>query len=48
MWAGSGRVFLFTDSSEPQLEVLTRAVRGPVYPVAESGGKLVVTNQESK
>ena len=48
MWAGSGRVFLFTDSSKPKLEELTRAVRGPVYPVAERGGKLIVTNQQSK
>ena len=48
MWPGSGRIFLFTDSSNQELEVLARAVRGPVYPVAESGGKLVVTNQQSK
>jgi 4-amino-4-deoxy-L-arabinose transferase-like glycosyltransferase len=48
MWPGSGRIFLFTDSSNQELEVLARAVRGPVYPVAESGGKLIVTNQQSK
>jgi hypothetical protein len=48
MWAGSGRVFLFTDSSKPKLAELTRAVRGPVYPVSERGGKLIVTNQQSK
>ena len=48
MWPGSGRIFLFTDSSKQMLEMLTRAVRGPVYPVAESGGKLIVTNQQSK
>jgi TRAP-type C4-dicarboxylate transport system permease small subunit len=46
MWAGSVRVFLFTDSS--RLDELTRAVRSPVYPMAESGGKLILTNQQSK
>ncbi len=48
MWAGSGRVFLFTDSSEPQLDMLTRVfLRDRVYPVADSGGKLILTNQQS-
>ena len=46
MWAGTGRIFLFTDSTN--LEQLTLAVRGPVYPFAESGGKLILTNRESK
>jgi 4-amino-4-deoxy-L-arabinose transferase-like glycosyltransferase len=46
MWSGSGRILLFTDSL--QLDELTRAARGPVYPVAESGGKLILTNQQSK
>ena len=46
MWAGPGRIFLFTDSSE--LDELTSAVRGPVYSLAESGGKLILTNQQSK
>ncbi|HZM91109.1 MAG TPA: glycosyltransferase family 39 protein [Blastocatellia bacterium] len=46
MWAGAGRIFLFTDSTN--LEQLTLAVRGPVYPFAESGGKLILTNRESK
>ncbi len=49
MWAGSGRVFLFTDSSEPRLDALTRVfLRDRVYPVADSGGKLILTNQQSK
>jgi hypothetical protein len=46
MWAGSGRVFLFTDSMK--LAELTLTVRGPVYTFAESGGKLILTNRESK
>jgi 4-amino-4-deoxy-L-arabinose transferase-like glycosyltransferase len=46
MWSGSERIFLFTDSSK--LDELTTAVRGPVYPLAERGGKLIITNQESK
>ena len=46
MWAGSGRIFLFTDSSK--LDELTRAARGPVYTVAESGGKRIVANRQSK
>ena len=46
MWAGSERIFLFTDSS--RLDELTRALRGPVYPMAESGGKLILTNRQSK
>ena len=48
MWAGTGRVFLFTDSSNPRLDVLTRvSLRDRVYPVAESGGKVVLTNRQS-
>ncbi len=46
MWAGSVRIFLFTDSSK--LDELNRAVRGPVYRAAESGGKLILTNRQSK
>jgi hypothetical protein len=42
----TGRIFLFTDSSK--LDELTLAVRGPVYSLAENGGKLVLTNRESK
>ena len=45
MWAGSERIFLFTDSSK-QAE-LTAVVRGPVYSLAQSGGKLILTNQQS-
>lgn len=46
MWAGTGRVFLFTDSLK--VEELRVAVRGPVYKLAESGGKHILTNQEVK
>jgi len=46
MWNGSGRVFLFTESSK--LDELTRAAGGSVYRLAESGGKLILTNQESQ
>lgn len=46
MWAGTGRLFLFTDSSD--VEELSVAVRGPVYTLAESGGKHILTNQEAK
>lgn len=49
MWAGQGRVFLFTESSKPELDVLTRALTSDlVFPVADSGGKLILTNQQSK
>jgi hypothetical protein len=46
IWSGSRRVFLFTDSSK--VEALTQAVRGPAYRLAESGGKLILTNRQSK
>jgi 4-amino-4-deoxy-L-arabinose transferase-like glycosyltransferase len=46
LWGSSDRVFLFTDSS--MLDDVTRAAGGPVYPLAESGGKLVLTNKQSK
>ena len=46
MWAGSERVFLFTDSSK--VDELKTTVRGPIYPMSERGGKLILTNQESK
>lgn len=49
MWAGTERVFLFTDSAHPRLDVLTRfSLSGRVYTVAESGGKVVLTNRQSK
>ena len=49
MWVGTGRVFLFTDSAHPRLEVLTRFSLGDrVYTVAESGGKVVLSNRQSK
>lgn len=46
IWSGPGRIFLFTDSSK--LDELTRVAEGPTYRLAESGGKLVLTNQQSK
>ena len=46
MWAGSDRVFLFTDSEG--LDKVTRAVQGPAFEIAESGGKLILTNRQSK
>jgi 4-amino-4-deoxy-L-arabinose transferase-like glycosyltransferase len=46
MWAGSNRVYLFTDSS--QVDEVSRSLAGPVYRLAESGGKLILTNQQSK
>lgn len=45
MWTGSNRVYLFTDSL--QTEKVTRNLSGPVYRLAESGGKLILTNQQS-
>ena len=45
LWSGSSRVFLFTDSSE--LDEATRSVVGPAFTLAESGGKLILTNQQS-
>jgi 4-amino-4-deoxy-L-arabinose transferase-like glycosyltransferase len=45
MWAGSGRIFVFTDSSK--LDELGLGLRAPVYPLYESGGKQVVTNQRA-
>jgi hypothetical protein len=46
MWTDSARVFLFTDSSK--VDELTLALGGPAYTLAESGGKLILTNRESK
>ena len=45
LWSSSSRVFLFTDS--PELDEVTRKVRGPAFRLAESGGKLILTNQQS-
>lgn len=45
MWGTSERVFLVTDSSK--VPDLTHAFRGPTYTLAESGGKLILTNQQS-
>ncbi|HXF38750.1 MAG TPA: glycosyltransferase family 39 protein, partial [Blastocatellia bacterium] len=46
MWRMPNRVFLFTDSS--RLAELTRVVGEPSYTLAESGGKLILTNQQSE
>lgn len=46
MWNGSGRIFLFTDSS--RADEMKSAAGGPAYPFAESGGKLILTNQQSR
>jgi hypothetical protein len=46
LWSSSNRVFLFTDSSA--IDEVTRAAVAPAYELAESGGKLVLTNQQSK
>ena len=46
MWRMPNRVFLFTDSSK--LAELTRVVGEPSYTLAESGGKLILTNQQSE
>jgi 4-amino-4-deoxy-L-arabinose transferase-like glycosyltransferase len=45
LWNSSSRVFLFTDS--PELDEVTRSVRGPAFRLAESGGKVILTNQQS-
>jgi len=46
MWRMPNRIFLFTDSSK--LAELTRVVGEPSYTLAESGGKLILTNQQSE
>lgn len=46
MWRMPNRVFLFTDSSK--LAELTRVVGEPSYTLAASGGKLILTNQQSE
>ena len=46
MWAGSNRVFLFTDSEG--LDKVNRAVGGQAFELGESGGKLILTNRQSK
>ena len=45
LWSSSSRVFLFIDL--PELDEVTRSVRGPAFKLAESGGKLILTNQQS-
>jgi len=45
LWNGSNRIYLFTDSTE--LDEVSRSLGGPVFRLAESGGKLILTNQQS-
>lgn len=45
LWGTSTRVFLFIDSSK--LDEVSRALAGPAFKLAESGGKLILTNQQS-
>ncbi len=45
MWSDSGRIYLFTDST--LLEKVTDGLSTPVHTLAESGGKLILTNQQS-
>jgi 4-amino-4-deoxy-L-arabinose transferase-like glycosyltransferase len=46
MWKMPGRVFLFTDASAAA--ELSRVVGEPSYTLAEIGGKLILTNQQSE
>jgi len=46
LWNSAGRVFLLVASS--RLDEVRQVTNGPVYVLSESGGKLVVTNQQSK
>jgi hypothetical protein len=45
LWNGSSRVFIHADSQD--LDHLTDLAGGPVFTFAESGGKLILTNQQS-
>ncbi|HVG19790.1 MAG TPA: glycosyltransferase family 39 protein [Blastocatellia bacterium] len=45
VWSGPGRVYLFTDSY--QADKVTASLAGPVYRLAESGGKFILTNRQS-
>ena len=45
MWGGEARVYLFTDGS--QVEKVASGLSEPSYTLAESGGKLVLTNRQS-
>jgi 4-amino-4-deoxy-L-arabinose transferase-like glycosyltransferase len=45
LWSSENRVYLFTDSA--QLEKVTSTLSDPSYTLAESGGKLIITNQQS-
>jgi 4-amino-4-deoxy-L-arabinose transferase-like glycosyltransferase len=46
LWSGLNRVFLFTESSD--VDLLNHVVQHRAYLFAESGGKLILTNQQSK
>lgn len=45
LWSGAERIYLVTDAAER--ERLARLLGRPAYRFAESGGKLILTNQES-
>jgi hypothetical protein len=45
MWGGESRIFLFADALVA--DDLTARLSDPVYRLAESGGKVVLTNQET-
>jgi 4-amino-4-deoxy-L-arabinose transferase-like glycosyltransferase len=45
MWNEPARIFLFTDAA--QREAVTSHLSGTVFTFAESGGKLILTNQQS-
>ena len=43
MWTGARRIYLFTD--EEQLNHLTSMLGGKFYEIAQSGGKVILSNQ---
>ena len=45
LWNGPARVYLFTDGSK--LGELNAVLPGPANRFGESGGKLILTNQQS-
>jgi 4-amino-4-deoxy-L-arabinose transferase-like glycosyltransferase len=45
VWSGSSRVYLFTDSS--RADEVTAVLPAPAYRLAESGGKLILSNRQS-
>ncbi|HEX8087825.1 MAG TPA: phospholipid carrier-dependent glycosyltransferase, partial [Blastocatellia bacterium] len=45
IWSGLNRVYLFTDSSKA--DEVTSGLPAPAYRLAESGGKLILSNRQS-